>query len=257
MRAAAATSTGSPARPARRASRATASRSTSSRACARRAPRRRRGAQRRLQLAAARTSGTSPPTAPTAASRGPWTKAIAVLTERNWLRPSGQVHGAGDHGPNPVGRDRDADRRPARRRARGSRAMMRAARRACARSGSAMRAVPPAQAAAALPRRWSGPSTARSSAASPTSRTRCAARSCMVGDVSRVALLIDLSLPALQRRVDAGDALQPAWGRFLERLGALRPAGAAARAPPAHAPARWRRSSSPTGADRSKAASCR
>ena len=39
----------------------------------------------------------------------------------------------------------------------------------------------------------------------------------MVGDVSRVALLIDLSLPALKRRVEAGDALQPAWGRFLER----------------------------------------
>ncbi|WP_280150585.1 hypothetical protein [Piscinibacter sp. XHJ-5] len=32
---------------------------------------------------------------------GPWTKAIAVLTERNWLVNSGQVHGAGDHGPNP------------------------------------------------------------------------------------------------------------------------------------------------------------
>jgi len=40
----------------------------------------------------------------------------------------------------------------------------------------------------------------------------------MVGDVSRVALLIDLSLPALQRRVTAGDSLQPAWGDFLERL---------------------------------------
>jgi len=39
----------------------------------------------------------------------------------------------------------------------------------------------------------------------------------MVGDVSRVALLIDLSLPALKQRVEAGDALQPAWGRFLER----------------------------------------
>ena len=46
-----------------------------------------------------------------------------------------------------------------------------------------------------------------------------------VGDVSRVALLIDLSLPALKPRVDAGDALQPAWGHFLERLAALRPAG--------------------------------
>lgn len=33
---------------------------------------------------------------------GPWTKAIAVLAERNWLRASGQVHGAGDHGPNPA-----------------------------------------------------------------------------------------------------------------------------------------------------------
>ncbi len=32
----------------------------------------------------------------------PWTKAIAVLTERNWLLQGGQVHGAGDHGPNPA-----------------------------------------------------------------------------------------------------------------------------------------------------------
>ena len=40
----------------------------------------------------------------------------------------------------------------------------------------------------------------------------------MLGGVSKVVLLIDLSLPALQRRVQAGDALQPAWGRFLERL---------------------------------------
>ena len=39
-----------------------------------------------------------------------------------------------------------------------------------------------------------------------------------LGDVSRVALLIDLSLPALAQRVAAGDALQPAWGQFLERL---------------------------------------
>ena len=42
----------------------------------------------------------------------------------------------------------------------------------------------------------------------------------LVGDVSRIALLIDLSLPALQRRVAAGDALQPAWGEFVERIGA-------------------------------------
>ena len=41
----------------------------------------------------------------------------------------------------------------------------------------------------------------------------------LLGDVSRVALLIDLSLPALKARVEAGDALQPAWSRFLERIG--------------------------------------
>ncbi|HEX4234833.1 MAG TPA: hypothetical protein VH041_11040 [Caldimonas sp.] len=40
----------------------------------------------------------------------------------------------------------------------------------------------------------------------------------MIGDVSRVALLIDLSLPSLQTRVRAGDRIQPAWGRFVERL---------------------------------------
>ena len=40
----------------------------------------------------------------------------------------------------------------------------------------------------------------------------------LIGDVSRVALLIDLSLPALLARVRAGDRIQPAWGRFVERL---------------------------------------
>lgn len=40
----------------------------------------------------------------------------------------------------------------------------------------------------------------------------------MVGDVSRVAMLIELSLPALQARIDAGEALQPTWSRFRERL---------------------------------------
>lgn len=39
-----------------------------------------------------------------------------------------------------------------------------------------------------------------------------------LGDVSRLALLIELSLPALQQRVAAGDVLQPAWGRFLDGL---------------------------------------
>ena len=40
----------------------------------------------------------------------------------------------------------------------------------------------------------------------------------MVGDAARLALLIDLSLPAIQQRVEAGDRLQPAWGLFLERI---------------------------------------
>lgn len=39
-----------------------------------------------------------------------------------------------------------------------------------------------------------------------------------VGDVSRIALMIELSLPALRARVQAGDAIQPAWGRFLDAL---------------------------------------
>jgi hypothetical protein len=39
-----------------------------------------------------------------------------------------------------------------------------------------------------------------------------------IGDVSRVALLIELSLPALRARVGEGDAIQPAWGRFLDAL---------------------------------------
>lgn len=41
-----------------------------------------------------------------------------------------------------------------------------------------------------------------------------------IGDVSRIALQIDLSLPALRTRVAAGDALQPAWRDFLARLAA-------------------------------------
>ena len=39
-----------------------------------------------------------------------------------------------------------------------------------------------------------------------------------VGDVSSIAVLIELSLPALKRRVDAGERIQPAWGLFLDRL---------------------------------------
>ena len=31
-----------------------------------------------------------------------WSKAIGVLTERNWVADTGRIHGAGDHGPNPA-----------------------------------------------------------------------------------------------------------------------------------------------------------
>ena len=40
-----------------------------------------------------------------------------------------------------------------------------------------------------------------------------------VGAVASIGVLVVLSLPALKRRVAAGDAIQPAWGLFLERLG--------------------------------------
>ena len=66
------------------------------------------------------TSGTSPPTAPTAASSGPWTKVIAVLTERNWLRAERPGPRCRRPRPEPVGRDRAADRRPPGRPDRGS-----------------------------------------------------------------------------------------------------------------------------------------
>jgi hypothetical protein len=39
-----------------------------------------------------------------------------------------------------------------------------------------------------------------------------------VGGVSRIAAQIDLSLPALKARLDAGDSVQPAWGQFVDRL---------------------------------------
>jgi hypothetical protein len=39
-----------------------------------------------------------------------------------------------------------------------------------------------------------------------------------IGDVSRIAVMIELSLPTLRRRVESGDAIQPAWGRFLDAL---------------------------------------
>jgi len=39
-----------------------------------------------------------------------------------------------------------------------------------------------------------------------------------LGDVASIVVLIELSLPALRRRVDEGEAIQPAWARFFERL---------------------------------------
>ena len=40
-----------------------------------------------------------------------------------------------------------------------------------------------------------------------------------VGEVSRLAVMVELSLPALRARVEAGDVIQPAWDRFLEAVG--------------------------------------
>jgi len=39
-----------------------------------------------------------------------------------------------------------------------------------------------------------------------------------VGDVASIAVLVELSLPALDRRVRAGDRLQPAYADFVARL---------------------------------------
>jgi len=40
----------------------------------------------------------------------------------------------------------------------------------------------------------------------------------MVGDVARVAVLIELSLPALKHRADAGDAVRKPWLHFTESI---------------------------------------
>ena len=39
-----------------------------------------------------------------------------------------------------------------------------------------------------------------------------------VRDVTSIVVLIELSLPALKRRVDAGESIQPAWSHLLQRL---------------------------------------
>jgi len=40
----------------------------------------------------------------------------------------------------------------------------------------------------------------------------------MVGDVAAVAVLIELSLPALQQRAHAGDAVREPWARFMDNI---------------------------------------
>jgi hypothetical protein len=52
-----------------------------------------------------------------------------------------------------------------------------------------------------------------------------------LGEVAAISVLIELSLPALKRRIDAGDAIQPAWGEFLDRLVQRWTARSCARAP--------------------------
>jgi hypothetical protein len=40
----------------------------------------------------------------------------------------------------------------------------------------------------------------------------------LVGGVARVAVLIELSLPALKQRVQAGDAVRQPWARFMDNI---------------------------------------
>lgn len=39
-----------------------------------------------------------------------------------------------------------------------------------------------------------------------------------VGDVAKIGILIELSLPALLGRVKAGESIQPGWGQLLNNL---------------------------------------
>ncbi|TMH37888.1 MAG: hypothetical protein E6H66_01020 [Betaproteobacteria bacterium] len=39
-----------------------------------------------------------------------------------------------------------------------------------------------------------------------------------VGDVSRIAILLELSLPRMHARIQSGESIQPGWGRFLSRV---------------------------------------
>jgi hypothetical protein len=121
-----------------------------------------------------------------------WTKAIAVLAERNWIADTGRIHGAGDHGPNPGRRDRDADR---------------GAPRGRDRMGAQ---VKPARANVPIggPLVWAFDGPLAQCLADVEDALRRAI--VQVGDVASIAVMLELSLPALDRRVRAGD--RPAAG---------------------------------------------
>ena len=209
MRARVATSTGSPARPARPRSRTTTVRSTSWRALrAGRAAHDRRA--NGLRGIASVQMVCRAPGEPTPANPA-WTKVIGVLTERNWLADSGRIHGAGDHGPNPSAEI--AFQVVARQS--GALAMPRASADPLPRHAAARRAVVAARPAMfgaadvdvrrsvrALPHRHRGHAAPRDRAVGRHSGHRHRDRSF----TSRAAA-----------RVAAGDVIQPAWSRFLDR----------------------------------------
>jgi hypothetical protein len=231
-------SRGSPARPARRASPATASRSTPSPRCAATA---RPSAACRAAIPTAPSGGGAPAVrcVPTSGTSRPGAR--AALRTRPGARPSPCSSSA-------IGRRRRASSR-----ASATTARTRRPRSRC-RSPAASSAGCPA------PRRDGGPchgdggrrrtrGASMSAALASRRPARAGTRAAlpeplvwtfdgpleralddlehtlrralvMVGDVQRIALLVDISLPALAARVRAGDALQPTWSRFVERLGA-------------------------------------
>ena len=218
MRSAAATSTGSPARPARRASRATASRSTQLvRLCAPGAAAVAEAQARRVQLAAARTSGTSPPGAATARKDGPVDEGDrgarrAQLAARE--RPASTAPATTGRIRPPRSRcrssaatgDRRCRREPIAIAKASSRAAMEVTRRRarrrqapsrgpCSNRRGRARAIEPLPA----PLVWTfdGPFERCLDDLDDSLRRAIV----LIGDVSRVALLIDLSLPALLARV--------------------------------------------------------
>ena len=210
-RARVATWTGSPARRARRRFPTTTGRSTNlAHLCA------------RARSTAAATRRVRPPLRPykwyVAAYRTDrddprWTKAIGVLTERNWWRRPGAFHGPATTVR--IRRRKSRCRSPA-----ASRAFCHGAR-----SSQTHRIRNPndrrARRARATddvvggPLVWTfdGPFATCLQDVEDTFRRAIV----QIGDVRGIVVQIDLSLPALKPRVDAGEAVQPAWGQFLDR----------------------------------------